>query len=126
MSTDANQNNLGEKIEIHLENHPREEYRDLLEQFDRTFPDEVDYRLDSQLDMDPMAETNEEQEGQISGIRARGWVDLSGDHAVVYLNPNNYADTPADELQDTAQTILRDWTLQTRRRLGLEPPMDTP
>jgi hypothetical protein len=77
------------------------------------------------VDLDTQPDLSEAAKTEAEGIRAQAWIDLTGDVAKVRLNPNLYADTPADELQAEAERVLRDWAVETRRELDVEPPPPT-
>jgi hypothetical protein len=125
MSTHADRIALDEAVEITLENHLAEEYSDILEAYRSGWPAAYTYLAATGVDLDTQPDLSEAAKTEAEGIRAQAWIDLTGDVAKVRLNPNLYADTPADELQAEAERVLRDWAVETRRELDVEPPPPT-
>jgi hypothetical protein len=122
MSTDADPNTLDEMVAVELENHPTSEYRPILQKFRGDFPTAWTYNVSPPLDMDTAADLNESRQPQAEGVKTEAWIDLSGDHATVRLNPNYYADLPADNLREEAQRILQEWATKQRQALRIDPP----
>lgn len=122
MSTNADPHTLDEMIAVELENHSTEEFRAILDTFRGDFPTAWTYTVTPPLDMDTATDLNESRETQAQGIKAEAWIDLSGDHTVVRLNPNCYADLPADNLREEAQRVLLEWATAQRRALRIDPP----
>ena len=125
MSTDAHKVTLEETVAVDLDGHPSEEYADISRNLHGGYPAVHNYTVRSAADVDRKAPLQEAEQTEAEGIRAQAWIDLNGDHARVLLNPNLYADTPADELLDEAQRILLEWAFQTRQELDIEPPPAT-
>lgn len=98
--------------EIHLPNHTREDYSDILSLPDHTVPESISYEVESAMDVDPEAD---EMDSVLQGENAFAWIDFPGDHAVIGLNPNFYADTPEDELIEVAEGILFQWAMHYRQ-----------
>jgi hypothetical protein len=125
MSTHADRITLDEAVEITLENHRTDEYSDILEAYHGGWPAAHTYVSPTAPDLDIQPNLSEAAETEARGLRAQAWIDLTGDVAKVHLNPNLYADTPADELQAEAERVLRDWAVEMRRELDVEPPPPT-
>jgi hypothetical protein len=119
MSTRANEFTHAEAVEVPLPNHPRSEYQDVLTAYEGEFPAVYEYTVPQAMDVDPAPDRDEARRYETEGITTHAWIDLAGEHARVRLNPNFYADTPADELRDEAQRILVAWSAEMRRELGL-------
>jgi hypothetical protein len=121
MSTEADPNTLKEMIAVELENHPTSEYRSILQKFRGDFPTAWTYVVPPPADMDTAADLNESRSIEAEGMKTEAWIDLSGDHATVRLNPNYYADLPADNLREEAQRILLEWATEQRKALRIDP-----
>ncbi|MFW5731857.1 MAG: hypothetical protein ACOCZU_01480 [Planctomycetota bacterium] len=125
MSTHADRITLDEAVEITLENHATDEYADILGAYQSGWPAAHTYLRPTAADLDTQADLSEAAETEAKGIRAQAWIDLTGDVAKVRLNPNLYADTPADELQPEAERILTEWASRMRRELDIQTPPPT-
>jgi hypothetical protein len=118
LSTNADYS-LEEAITVNLDNHPTSDFGDILEAYRGEFPAVWTYQVPSGMDMDPRADYVESRDIASEGLATQAWIDLSGPTASVSLNPNLYADTPADELAAEAERVLLNWAQDQRRRLGL-------
>ena len=125
MSTHADRITLDEAVEITLENHATNEYADILGVYQSGWPAAYTYLRPTAADLDTQANLTEAAATEAEGIRAQAWIDLAGDVAKVRLNPNLYADTPADELQPEAERILTQWAAEMRRELDIQTPPPT-
>lgn len=107
---------------IELPNHPRADYAAVIESLAGEFPAAWEYQVPAAWDVDEQGRPVESESAETQGVRAAAWIDLSGDHAVVWLNPNAYADAPPDTLTAEAERVLLEWASDARRRIGGRPP----
>lgn len=118
---------MDETVPVELPNHPRDEYADIIDNYRGDFPASWTYRVVSPWDMDPAVDREEARSIAEKGVKAEAWVDLSGEHATVHLNPHCYGEPPKDTLIEEAERVLREWIINARRELGLpqQGPADT-
>ena len=62
--------NTGAMVKVPLENHPREDYSDVLEQFHGDFPADWAYQAEPAVDVDLEGTEQESQEGEVRGMEA--------------------------------------------------------
>ena len=106
-----------EMVAVHLANHPRMDYLDILHGMIGDFPVSWAYTVPSPMDMDQEDEV-ESMDGVTIGVSAEAQIDLSGPHAVVKLNPNFYADSPEEGLTAEAERVLLQWATAMRNPLS--------
>ncbi|MBS3734782.1 MAG: hypothetical protein KGY99_07625 [Phycisphaerae bacterium] len=103
---------------VDLPNHPRSDYADILDALPGEFPAAWEYEVPAAWDADAVDHPVESEDLETEGLKAEAWIDLSGDHAVVWVNPNHYADAPPDTLDAEAERVLLEWAADARRRSG--------
>jgi hypothetical protein len=120
MSTNADSYTLDEAVTIRLDHHRAEQFRDILSRIHGDMPTLHTYTVPSATDVDTRADLDEAEKISAEGMKTEAWIGFDGQVAEVHLNPNYYADTPADELQNEAQRVLLDWAQSQRQRLQIQ------
>ncbi len=120
MSTNADRFTLEEAVTVRLENHSRQEFDDILSQIHGDLPVWHRYTVPAAMDVDPRAELTDAERTVSEGMKAQAGIGFADQIAEVHLNPNHYADTPPDELQNEAQRVLLDWAQSQRQRLQIQ------
>jgi len=114
-----------EYIDVHLANHLREDYLDIINQNEGAVPEAWAYTAETAMDTDPEALSSGSDEFIRQGMTAQAIVGFPGDHAVVRLPANLYAETPASELTEEAERVLLEWASHYRRSEEIsEAPID--